>query len=619
MFRIVPLITAAFGLLALLVPGAAQPEDTPCVHTDAVFYSTDSVNLAARLHTFQSSCADYSISLIPASDGRTPRNGVAATIRANGPQFHAMEEVRLRPWGTFVQQTGISWYQAGVMLRTLMAGAGFDISQGDTWAINEVGTPSQVDMARDVFNDAGSARADFRDFVRGLYTGEPGMPPAPGLVFVADPTQITTDLDGYKQGLRNWYRDDAFWSDMSQYVRFWAQETYADARNWGVPESSLSDRAAHLNDYFQHAKRLVDVDPDASSAASAFLAAAYTPVANAAYRWPAPGETGFGSTDISVPQMQNFISTQTYALRSSPAATRFGFAWAANGTPNATLRDTLAQAIRGSETDPAGACGVAFALCDSSVDGAFFTEAWKTFTDATPPVVVPAVSGPLGQNGWYVGDVTVSWAVSDPESAFTTSGCDTTTVDTDTAGISFACSATSLGGPTTSSVTVKRDATAPVLSVPGDNAADATSPAGATVDYDVSAADALDPNPVYGCDPASGSVFPTGTTTVACTATDAAGNTSTATFAVHVRGVDEQIARLSDSVVAADLQHGLTTALLAKLDAAAQALASGDSACPHLDAFVTLVWNAERVGHLTFELARAFSETATRAAGVAGC
>jgi hypothetical protein len=627
MSRIIPLITAALALAALLAPGAARPDDSPCVHTNAVFYSTDTVALAARLHAAPSSCADYYLSLTPAADGRTPRNGVAPVIRANGPQFHPMMEVRLKPWATWVQQTGSSWYDAGVTARTLMAtaAAGFDVSQGDTWAINEIGTPSIVDMGRDVFNGVGSARIDFRDFVRGLYTGAPGMPPAPGVVFVADPSQITTDLGDYKQGLERWYGDEAFWSDMSQFVHFWAQETYADARNWGVAGASLADRTAHLNDYFQFAGRLAEVDPDAG-AARAFLHSAFTPIANAAYRWGAPelmpGGIGYGFTDITVPQMQNFIATQTYALRSSPAAAGFGFVWdprAATAAALATLRDTLAQAIRGSETDPAGACGTAFALCDSSLAGAAFTEAWKTFTDATPPVVVPQLSGPSGENDWYVGDVTVSWSVSDPESGFTTSGCDTTTVDTDTAGTTLTCSATSLGGTTTIPVTVKRDATAPVLSLPGDLAADATGPEGATVDYAASAADELDPEPVVSCDPESGSVFPIGSTAVACTATDAAGNIRRATFEVHVRGADEQIGRLRDSVVAAELRHGLTTALLAKLDAAARALANGESACPHLDAFVTLVRDAERVGHIDSGTADAFAEAAGRAAGVAGC
>src|ERR1043166_5847381 len=172
MYRIVPLIALALALTlaTLLVPGAARPDAGSCAHTDAVIYSTDTLLLVPRLHAAQSSCADYYVSSIPASDGLTPRSGIASTVRANGPQFHTLTEVRLRPWGIWVQQTGNSWYQAGVELRRRMVTAGFDVSQGDSWVVNEVGTPSSVDMAKDVFNDAGTARLDFRDFARGLYT-----------------------------------------------------------------------------------------------------------------------------------------------------------------------------------------------------------------------------------------------------------------------------------------------------------------------------------------------------------------------------------------------------------------------------------------------------------------
>jgi hypothetical protein len=52
--------------------------------------------------------------------------------------------------------------------------------------------------------------------------------------------------------------------------------------------------------------------------------------------------------------------------------------------------------------------------------------------------------------------------------------------------------------------------------------------------HEVSAVDAVDgPVPVT-CAPASGSIFPLGTTTVACTATDAAGNMASASFRVTV-------------------------------------------------------------------------------------
>jgi hypothetical protein len=86
-------------------------------------------------------------------------------------------------------------------------------------------------------------------------------------------------------------------------------------------------------------------------------------------------------------------------------------------------------------------------------------------TDSTPPVITPSVSGTLGNNGWYVSDVTVSWSLEDNESAITsTSGCDPTTIATDTEGIELTCSATSSGGTDSKSVTIKRDATKPTIS-----------------------------------------------------------------------------------------------------------------------------------------------------------
>jgi hypothetical protein len=56
--------------------------------------------------------------------------------------------------------------------------------------------------------------------------------------------------------------------------------------------------------------------------------------------------------------------------------------------------------------------------------------------------------------------------VADPESPITsTSGCGTTTINTDTAGTTLTCTATSAGGTSSESVTIKRDATAPSISV----------------------------------------------------------------------------------------------------------------------------------------------------------
>ena len=75
------------------------------------------------------------------------------------------------------------------------------------------------------------------------------------------------------------------------------------------------------------------------------------------------------------------------------------------------------------------------------------------------------------------------------------------------------------------------DLTPPAL--PADVVAEATSPEGTIVSF--AATDILDPSPALACPQSSGSVFPLGTTAVSCTATDAAGNTSTGAFAVTVR------------------------------------------------------------------------------------
>lgn len=83
-------------------------------------------------------------------------------------------------------------------------------------------------------------------------------------------------------------------------------------------------------------------------------------------------------------------------------------------------------------------------------------------SDLTPPVLTPIVAGNLGNNGWYVSDIEVSWSVVDNESPLSsTTGCEATTISTDTAGVTLTCQAVSLGGSASESVTLKRDATAP--------------------------------------------------------------------------------------------------------------------------------------------------------------
>lgn len=76
-------------------------------------------------------------------------------------------------------------------------------------------------------------------------------------------------------------------------------------------------------------------------------------------------------------------------------------------------------------------------------------------------------------------------------------------------------------------------------------AVDATSPTGAVVTFTTSAEDDVDGSVSVSCTPASGATFAVGTTLVACTASDAAGNTVDGSFSVTVRSPAEMTSNLS--------------------------------------------------------------------------
>jgi hypothetical protein len=126
------------------------------------------------------------------------------------------------------------------------------------------------------------------------------------------------------------------------------------------------------------------------------------------------------------------------------------------------------------------------------------------------------------------------------------------------------CSAVdSYGSRTTKTFTIEVvDTTPPVVTVPSALAADATGPKGAWISYTAAAADTVSGTLVPSCKPASGDTYPIGDTTVSCAATDAAGNTGSASFVVHVRGAHEQLENTRTWLAA----QGVDQALAAKLD-----------------------------------------------------
>ena len=145
--------------------------------------------------------------------------------------------------------------------------------------------------------------------------------------------------------------------------------------------------------------------------------------------------------------------------------------------------------------------------------------------DATPPL---ATCSPAAGARLPLGATTVTCAATDTDGATTTGSFTITVVDT----------------------------TPPALAnVPGPLTLATTDPTGAALAYPLpTATDAVDAAPAVACWRMPGTTVPVGTTTVTCTASDASGNTASASFPVTVRlwsaAWDSPIASPSASVTA---------------------------------------------------------------------
>jgi hypothetical protein len=131
------------------------------------------------------------------------------------------------------------------------------------------------------------------------------------------------------------------------------------------------------------------------------------------------------------------------------------------------------------------------------------------------------------------------------------------------------------------------DSTPPVFAAHADINTPATGPAGANVTYTSPAATDDLGVASSACVPASGAMFPVGTTTVACTATDLRGNVGTGGFTVHVQGVTEQIYNLLVLVGGTGPGNSLTAKVAAVLGAVA--VGHPRLACPLLQALANEV------------------------------
>lgn len=364
---------------------AAPPPGPACTArgVDVVLYTEDGWNeLADGLAKNPTACASYYVSIPSLANDKTKPRGPKepANMRARGAGFHPMAEFH---WGGWSQVTTMSWYDKGVEFRKRMTAAGYDVTAGDVWEINEL--PSTV-------RTTAETRANVREAIKGLYDGPPGSPKVQGAVFVIGLGSATTNLGPYKTNLGDWLADDAFWADVTPRTKWWGQETYVAPAQVCVEGAATSAWSAHIQDYVEHVELLADAAP-AGSAPKGFLKEAYTPLANAAFESPA-----YDTETMTLAEMQSFVSMQVFAAKSwsaqhakDRARDAIGFGWTYKRdvvTPadESALADRLASAIAaawapagGEAADVCNPGKQAPTLCACKVAGAAFNDAWKTF------------------------------------------------------------------------------------------------------------------------------------------------------------------------------------------------------------------------------------------------
>jgi HYR domain len=160
-----------------------------------------------------------------------------------------------------------------------------------------------------------------------------------------------------------------------------------------------------------------------------------------------------------------------------------------------------------------------------------------TYTDQTPPTIDPhdniTTEATSGSGAVVTFSVTAHDESGTPPTVSCAPGSGSTFSITTTAVTCTATDAANNTATTSFSVTV-RDTTKPTLNLPSNITAEADSSAGKTVTYSATASDLVSSSLSPNCSPASGGIFPIGTTTVNCTVSDGAGNTANGSFTVTV-------------------------------------------------------------------------------------
>jgi hypothetical protein len=167
------------------------------------------------------------------------------------------------------------------------------------------------------------------------------------------------------------------------------------------------------------------------------------------------------------------------------------------------------------------------------------------------------------------------------------------------------------------------DTEPPTISCPANMTLEPTCPSGAIATYTtpVGTDNCPGATTTRTAGGASGSVFPIGTTTVTYTVNDAHGNSASCSFTVTVLTASQTIENLKTSINSSSLSGQQKQGLIAKLNAALDALDKGhtNTACQKLADFINSVQNFINHRDISAAQGQAWISTAANVRNTLGC